>query len=273
MVLSKTPFPSEGEFIVGRVSNIQDQYVYVDLLDYKGLPSEEYARGMIHISEISSRWIRNIRNFVRVGQRLVLRVLRVDEHKGHIDLSLRRVNSAQKKNRMKEWKYALKFENLLQFFADETNMSLEEAYELIGFPALDLMKHEYQDTIEEIKENGEEIFKRIKGVSKEQEEIFLRIVDENVTISTVSIIGKLKLYFTNSNGVEKIKEALKAGVDTVKNKRPTRTLIITYIAAPLYRVETISKDYLDAESMLSDALEAIEAKAKKYNGVFEFIRD
>jgi len=273
MVLSKTPFPSEGEFIIGKVRDIQDQYVYVDLLDYEGIPSEEYARGMIHISEISSRWIRNIRNFVRVGQKLVLRVLRVDEHKGHIDLSLRRVNSAQKKNRMKEWKYALKYENLLQFFADEAKMSLKEAYDEFGFAILELMKNEYQDAVEELKENGEAIFKKIKGVPKEHQEIFLRIVDENVSISTVSIVGKVKLYFTNSNGIDLLKTTLKDAVEVVKNQRPTRKLTITYIAAPFYRVEVTSKDYLDAENMLSDALEVIEERAALQNGVFEFIRD
>ena len=101
MVKSRTPFPKEGEFVIGRVVDIQQQYIYVDLLDFEGLTSEEYARGMIHISEISSRWIKNIRNFARVGQRIVVRVLRVDQSKGHVDLSLRRVNSAQKDNRMR----------------------------------------------------------------------------------------------------------------------------------------------------------------------------
>ncbi|KKK83062.1 hypothetical protein LCGC14_2797170, partial [marine sediment metagenome] len=106
MVKSRTNFPREGEFLVCKVTEVERQYVYVDLIDYKGLPSEDSAKGMIHISEISSRWIKNIRSFVRIGQRLVLRVLRVDKEKGHIDLSLRRVNSAQKDIRMKEWKYA-----------------------------------------------------------------------------------------------------------------------------------------------------------------------
>ncbi len=45
--------------------------------------------GLLHVSEISSSWIRNIRDFVREGQKMVLKVLRVDLEKGHIDLSLR----------------------------------------------------------------------------------------------------------------------------------------------------------------------------------------
>ena len=48
---------------------------------------------------------------------------------------------------------------------------------------------------------------------------------------------------------------------------------IHYLGAPFYRLEIVSKDYLDAENILSDALEVIEAKVEKYNGTFEFIRD
>jgi translation initiation factor 2 alpha subunit (eIF-2alpha) len=34
-----------------------------------------------------------------------------------------------------------------------------------------------------------------------------------------------------------------------------------------------TKDYLDAENILSDALEIIEQKTNQYKGNYEFIRD
>ncbi len=271
MVRSRTKFPKEGEFIVGKIADIQQQYVYVDLIDYEGLDTEETARGMIHISEISSRWIKNIRNYVRIGQRVVLRVFRVDPQKGHVDLSLRKVNSAQKENRMKQWKYALKYENLLQFFADETGLTLDDAYELIGWPVLD--KYDtYQEAVEELKENGKKILKNIKNISEEHKDIFLKIVDENVKISTVGITGKIKLSYDAENGIDLVKESL-LNARNIIEPRETRHLSIHYLGAPFYRIEVVSKDYLDAENILSDALEIIEAKAEKYNGTFEFIRD
>ncbi|MGQ4872529.1 MAG: translation initiation factor IF-2 subunit alpha [Promethearchaeia archaeon] len=273
MVRSRTPFPKEGEFVIGKVTEIAPQYVYVDLFDYSGLESEPCARGMIHITEISSRWIKNIRSHVRIGERVVARVLRVDPVKGHIDLSLKKVNSAQRKNRLKEWKYATKYENLLQFLADEKGMTLDEVYEKLGFPILELFDDNYQETIEELKENGKEVLKKIKGVPEDVKEAFLRIVDENVKISTVSIVGKIKIMVTDPNGVEIIKDALISARNVVKNPKETRRISITYIGAPFYRLEIVSKDYLDAENILSDALEIIEEKISKNNGVFEFIRD
>jgi translation initiation factor 2 subunit 1 len=273
MVKSRTKFPREGEFVVAKVKEVQNQYVYVDLIDFEGHDSEACARGMIHISEISSRWIKNIRNYVRIGQRVVLRVLRVDPTKGHVDLSLRRVNSAQKENRIKEWKYALKFENLLQFLTEieGISLSLEEAYELIIFPVLD-MYATYQEAIESLKENGDEILSELKGMTDEIKDALLKIIDENVSISTVSISGKVKLSFTSENGIDQIIESLLEALKVIEPKK-TRNININYIAAPFYRIEVVSKDYLDAENILSDALEIIEQNAEKYNGTFDFIRD
>ncbi len=273
MVKSRAKFPKQGEFVISKVTEVQNQYVYVDLIDYDGLPSEGTARGMIHISEISSRWIKNIRNFVRIGQRIVLRVLRVDPEKGHVDMSLRRVNSAQKEIRLKEWKYAVKYENLLQFLTEteEVEMNLDEAYELIGFPVKDYFDT-YQEAIENLKENGEELLNDLEGVTDEVKTTLLKIVDENVEISTVNISGKVKLSFNSEDGIDQIKETLVEALKVIDSKE-TRSILINYLAAPFYRLEVTTKDYLDAENILSDALEVFEQKAVQYNGTFEFIRD
>lgn len=273
MVKSRTNFPREGEFLIGKIKQVENQYVYVDLVDYTGLVSEEFAKGFIHISEISSRWIKNIRNYVRIGQRVVLRVLRVDTQKGHVDLSLRRVNSAQKENRLKEWKYAVKFENLLQFLIETEgiNLTLDQAYDLIGWSVLNQFDS-YQEALEVLKESGIEILDDLEGVSEEVKKILLKIIEENVKISTVSISGKIRLSFNSENGIDQIKESLIEAKGIIESKE-TRSINISYIAAPLYQLEIITKDYLDAENILSDALEIIEQKAEQYNGSFEFIRD
>ena len=274
MVRNKTPFPKEGDFIVGRAVNVEQQYIYVDLADYKGLPSEKFAQGMIHISEISSRWIKNIRNFVRIGQVIVCRVLKVDPSKGHIDLSLRRVNSAQKKKVAKERKYAVKFDNLLQFLTETegVSMTLDDSWEQIGWPLLDNYKF-YQETIETLKEHGEEIIDELTDIPDDIKEIFLKIVDENVEITTVKISGKIKLVNPKGDGVDRIKDTLASVVDIVEDPRETRKLDITYLGAPYYRMDVISKDYLDAEGIISDVMDTLEAKSVEHEGLFEFIRD
>ena len=272
MVKSRTPFPKEGDFVMGRVVEIQHQYVYVDLIDYEGLPSEQCARGLIHISEVSSRWIKNMRNYVRINQLIVVRVLKVTPEKGHVDCSLRRVNSAQKDSVKKERKFAMRYENLLEFLSEETGMSLEELYEKIGFPILDKYRS-YQEALDDLKENGEKILDEFKDISDEIKKKYLKIIDENVEISTVNIIGKIKLSFIDENGIEHIKDTLLDALKIVENPKDTRKIDISYIATPFYRLEIVSKDYIDAEGILSDVIEVIETKAHQYEGQFEFIRD
>ena len=274
MVKNRLPFPREGAFIMGRVVDIQHQYIYVDLTDFDGLPSEEYARGMIHISEISSRWVKNIRSVVRINQRIVLRVVKVVPDKGQIDLSLRRVNSAQKALIVKEHKYANKYENLLQFLteAEDINISMKEAYELIGWPIKEQFDF-YQEAVEALKEEGKEILDDLENIPEDVKQAFLKIVDENVEISTVNIIGNLKLINTSGDGIEKIKDTLNEVINVIETPTDTRKLTLSYIGAPFYRLEIVSKDYLDAENILSNTLEVLEKVTLQNNGNFEFIRD
>ena len=62
-------------------------------------------------------------------------------------------------------------------------------------------------------------------------------------------------------------------MQVIKDPKETRKLSISYLAAPFYRLEIISKDYLDAENILSETLEVTESKAIKFNGTFGFERD
>ncbi|MHA1382393.1 MAG: S1 RNA-binding domain-containing protein [Candidatus Helarchaeota archaeon] len=65
-------WPDVGELVVGTVVRVERHGAYVILDEYMK------KEGLIHISEISSSWIRNIRRFVREKQKVVARVLRVN---------------------------------------------------------------------------------------------------------------------------------------------------------------------------------------------------
>ena len=97
MLLKKEGFPEEGELVMCTVTNVQYHSVFVRL--------EEYGKsGMIHISEVSPGRIRNIRDFVKEGKKVICKVLRINLERGHIDLSLRRVSEAQKRNKANDLK-------------------------------------------------------------------------------------------------------------------------------------------------------------------------
>src|SRR3990167_9954155 len=98
MFYKKNGLPEESEIVVCTIKKILPNSVFVDLDEY------ENKEGLIHISEISPGRIRNIRDFVKEGKKIVCKVLKVDVQKGHLDLSLRRVNQVQRINKNKEYK-------------------------------------------------------------------------------------------------------------------------------------------------------------------------
>ncbi len=90
MLLKKQGYPEEGELVFCEVTKVQYNSVFVNIEDYN-------KSGLIHISEISPGRIRNIRDYVKEGKMIVCKVLKTDEKKGHIDLSLRRVTEIQRR--------------------------------------------------------------------------------------------------------------------------------------------------------------------------------
>lgn len=80
-------YPEVEELVMVSVRQIADMGAYVNLLEYDGV------EGMILLSELSRRRIRSIQKLIRVGRNEVAVVLRVDEEKGYIDLSKRRVSA------------------------------------------------------------------------------------------------------------------------------------------------------------------------------------
>ena len=85
--------PVVDDLVLCTVTNIQFHSVFVKLDEFD-------VSGMIHISEVSPGRIKNLREFVQEGKKIVCKVLRIDREKGHIDLSLRRVSESQRRAKM-----------------------------------------------------------------------------------------------------------------------------------------------------------------------------
>lgn len=78
--------PQVDDVVMVQVRSIAEMGAYVSLLEYGGI------EGMILLSELSRRRIRSVQKLIKVGRQEPVMVLRVDEEKGYIDLSKRRVS-------------------------------------------------------------------------------------------------------------------------------------------------------------------------------------
>ena len=90
--------PDRGEIVLTTVREITPHGIYVDLDEYNNM------NGFLHISEISTGWVRNIDRVAKTQQKMVLKVIRAERSRREVDLSLRQVTNEEKRNKLIQWK-------------------------------------------------------------------------------------------------------------------------------------------------------------------------
>ncbi len=83
----------KGKIVIGVVSGIETYGIFVKF--------EEYYSGLIHISEISDRFVSDINQVAKVGDEIVVEILAVDEKNYRLSLSLKNVKRKPRKKRSK----------------------------------------------------------------------------------------------------------------------------------------------------------------------------
>jgi translation initiation factor 2 subunit 1 len=261
MALKKQELPESGDLVIASVETVTDYGAYVKLDEYN-------KKGLLHVSEISSSWIRNIRDFVREGQKLVLKVLRVDPEKGHIDLSLRRVTKREKIEKIMSWKKERKAEALIRSVADKTGLSVEEVYAKAGTP----MENEFglYEGFEKTVKEGSQVLVEM-GVPEEIAKAIAEVGQERIRVPMVKIKGTIELRCMKPNGVKIIKEAF---MNAKKAEKTSNTKVRFYVvAAPKYSIEVLAEDYKHAEDALQKVAQNVVSNVAKAGGQGTFRRE
>jgi translation initiation factor 2 subunit 1 len=260
MATEKQKWPEVGDLVMATVETVADYGAYVKLDEYG-------MKGLLHISEISSSWIRNIRNFVREGQKVVLKVLRVNVEKGHIDLSLRRVTKRERIDKVMSWKMERKAETLLHSVAEKVGMPAAEVYEKAVVP----LEKEYglYEGFEKASREGPEFLTKL-GVPEELATAFVEIAKERIRLPMVKVKGIVELRCAKPNGARIIKEAF---IEAKKTDKARGAKIRAYVvAAPKYCIEVMAENYKYAEEVLQKFSEDIISNVSKAGGVGTFRR-
>ena len=80
----------KGNIVTGCITGIEKYGAFVSL--------DEYYKGLIHISEISKNYVKNINDYVKIGDTIRAKVIDVDNDSFHIKLSIKDLNYKIKKN-------------------------------------------------------------------------------------------------------------------------------------------------------------------------------
>lgn len=261
MAERKPEWPESGDLVMATVESVTDYGAYVKL--------DEYGKsGLLHVSEISSSWIRNIRDFVREAQKLVLKVLRVDTGKGHIDLSLRRVTKREKIEKIKSWKTERKAEALLRNVADKLGLSSDEVYEQAG-KVIDETFGLYEG-FEKTALEGFEALTAI-GVPKNIAKVFAEVAAERIRVKLVKVKGTLEIRCMKPNGVKVIQDAF---LNAAKTERPKDADVRFHvIAAPKYSIEVLAENYKRAEEVFQTVSQRVVDNVVEAGGQGSFRRE
>ena len=83
----------KNEVVEGLVTGVEQYGIFVSL--------DEYYSGLIHISEISDGYVKDVNNFVNVGETIKVRVLEIDDDSFHVKLSIKNLNYRFNHNKSK----------------------------------------------------------------------------------------------------------------------------------------------------------------------------
>jgi len=256
MLYLKTGMPEEGDIVLCTITNIHFHSVFVSLDEYN-------KAGLVHISEVSPGRIRNLRDYVSEGKKIVCKVLRISLERGHIDLSLRRVNDNQRKNKVNQLKLEQKAEKIVEFAC--TNVK-ENTYDILQkiMPKVHEKYGTLHDFFQSVAEDKDSLdaLKLSPKLAKE----LLSAIKQRIKPIEVEIKGKMKLVSFASDGISQIKEVFRKVFDGKQG------IQVIYTGAGTYQVSVKSNDYKSAEAILTKAVDEATKYMEKHVGIAEFKR-
>jgi Translation initiation factor 2, alpha subunit (eIF-2alpha) len=251
----RTDIPEAGDLVVVTITKVERFGAEARLDEFP------QVNGFIHIAEVASGWVKYIRDHLREGQKTVCKVLQVDGRKRTVDLSLKRVNEHQKREKISEWKDDQKAEKLMELVAASIKKTPQECMKEFGNNLVETYGSLY-GAFEEASSEEESFMTDSKAKWKSA---FIKIAKSNVISSSVKIGGTIEAYSLSPQGILNLRDCL--DVEGFPNTK------ITYAGAPRYLLKVRDKDYKVAEETLKNILQNIADNCKNKGVAFEFTRD
>lgn len=226
---------NEGDLLLGTVENVTNTITSVRLDDGK--------EGTIVSSEIAPGRIKLMRQYVVPNKKIVCKVLSVNGN--HIHLSLRRVNSKEKKEVLEKHKQlqAIKvaFNQILGVDSKEEIKILEKFDSLTDF--INSVKENEKLLVEYIPSGNIEAIRKVIEKKRKKQELNHRI----------------QIKCLEDDGVNRIKEIFKTD---------DPDLNITYISAGNFKLKLTVDDFKQGKKKMTEILEKLEENSKKSNCEF-----
>lgn len=249
-------YPDCEEVVMVQVTEIGEMGAYVTLLEYDNI------QGMILLSELSRRRIRSIAKLIRVGRNEVVMVLRVDQEKGYIDLSKRRVAPEDVIKCEDRFNKAKAVHSVLRHVAATFDKSLESLYISIGWKLYKKYGHAYDAFKLALADSDDDIFEGIE-IEAEVRTALVTYIKRRLAPQPVKIRSDIEVTCFTYEGIDAIKEALSEGE---KFSGEGGQVKIKLIAPPMYVMTCMTLDKDLGIDALNKAIEAITNCIKAKGG-------
>lgn len=252
------PLPEPGEVVVCTVRELTSHGIYVNLDQY------DNTNGFLHVSEISTGWVRNIDRVAKVSQKLVLKVIRINASRREIDLSLRQVTNEERRARVIEWK------------REERAIAIVDAVKnklSLGDVEVKSLKQKLEEkfgtlyaALEAAAKGGEKALEPA-GLAEKTAKAVAEVASEKIVPPRYEVGALVEVSSRSPEGIEQVKKTLIAA-----STAQSAEVHITYAGAPRYRVRITADDYKQAEKALDAVLDNIKDGVGKH-GAFSFKRE
>ncbi|MDD3084206.1 MAG: S1 RNA-binding domain-containing protein [Candidatus ainarchaeum sp.] len=245
-------YPDRDELVVVKVGQILNYGVFVELLEYGN------RKGFVHISNVSSSWVKNIRNLVKINQVRVAKVLNVDVEKKQIDLSFAGISPQMEKNKLNDFKQVNREEKLISLLSKQEKKDFDLVWKQVAEPLIE----EYGSLFKALEKIslGQDVSKIIdkKWVKPVKE-----IVEKNIVITKKIVRGRIIAKTTKENGLDLIKQIFLE----IESSKDCDAI---YFGAGAYSVFCSAPTFKEAENKLLKVIEKAEKKAKQLGVDFSF---
>ncbi|MGB9634932.1 MAG: translation initiation factor IF-2 subunit alpha [Candidatus Micrarchaeia archaeon] len=240
--------PKEGELVIATIKKILPYGAFCTLDEYND------TEAFLHVSEVAPRWIKNIHEHIREGQKVIAKVYRYIPEKNQIDITLKRVSEsdrAWKREQYRKKNRALKMLEMVAKklrrdktkFVDEMYSRLEKDYES-PYSALEDIAFNTQNARKKLGDVPDKVFAALEDIAK-----------DNIKKQMITLSRKVKIECFAPDGVKRIR-------DTFTSISSTNELVVKYLGAPMYRIDITADDYKTAEKEFTRVLGKIRDMLK-----------
>src|SRR3989338_1161181 len=203
-------YPEKDELVVIKLTKVLAYGAFASLEEYQRLA------GFIHISQVASSWVKNIRNHVKENQIKVAQVLAVDPEKKQVDLSLTKVSDSLQKQKLEEWKQSKRAAKLLGFLAKQKKVKEDAVMNDVGLQ----LEEKYGTVMDGLRAYLTEGEKAFDCLPEKWAKPLGKLVEENIKLQEKNIKGEMKISSAKGNGADAIRDALVSAMKkTGKNIR------------------------------------------------------